>query len=154
MGCEVAALSTGKVVVTRVEDVRPASFPWGQIRWLFHSHLATDAEMTFGVVTLRQGKSNPGHNHPNCEELLYLLKGRLEHCVGESRTTMSPGTLIRIPRGVEHHAVNVGDGDAVMVVSYSAPVRQTAVEREDDATHGAVDRAAPEPNDARGSGDA
>ena len=68
-------MSTGKIVIMNERDAPATPFPWGEIRWLYHRHLAADAEMTFGVVTIRRGERNPMHSHPNCEELLYLLQG-------------------------------------------------------------------------------
>ena len=91
-------MSNGKIVVSRTEDSPATPFPWGEIRWMFHRHLATDAEMTFGVVTIRKGQSNPTHSHPNCEELLYLMKGELDHYVNGETCRLTPGMMIRLPR--------------------------------------------------------
>ena len=120
-------MSEAKVVVRHADKVLPTKFPWGEIRWLFHSHLASDAEMTLGVVTIRPGERNPQHGHSNCEELLYLIQGQLDHYVEDESFPLTAGAMIRLPRGTRHHAVHVGDEDAVMVVCYSAPVRQTRV---------------------------
>jgi len=120
-------LSEGKVVVSRYDHTFSRRFPWGEIRWLYHRHLAADAEMTFGVVTIRRGERNPMHSHGNCEEILYLLEGELDHYVDSECIHLSAGAMIRLPRDAEHYAVNVGDEDAVMVVCYSSPVRQTRV---------------------------
>lgn len=118
-------MTNNKTVVRHAEDAKPTPFPWGDIRWLFHRHLAADAEMTFGVVRIMAGEQNPRHSHSNCEELLYLLEGEIDHCVGDRRIHATPGTLVRFPRNVEHHAENTGDKDALMVVCYSSPVRKT-----------------------------
>jgi quercetin dioxygenase-like cupin family protein len=83
--------------------------------------------MTFGIVRIKPHERNPKHSHSNCEELLYLLEGELEHWIGERRIRAVPGTLVRFPRNVEHHAENIGETDAVMVVCYSSPVRKTQV---------------------------
>ena len=120
-------MTAGKIVVRTSNGTQPSPFPWGEIRWLYHSHLAADAEMTFGVVTIRAGEHNPAHSHANCEELLYLLQGELDHHVDEDVYHLTPGTLIRLPRNTKHHAISVGEQDAVMVVCYSSAVRQTAV---------------------------
>ncbi|HRU04534.1 MAG TPA: cupin domain-containing protein [Candidatus Brocadiia bacterium] len=120
-------MSTGKIIVTRVEDTTPSDFPWGQIRWLFHGRLASDAEMTFAVVTLRAGQTAPPHSHANCEELMYALKGRFEVLASEETHLVSPGALIRIPRAVHHQSRNTSPEDAVLVCAYSAPVRETRV---------------------------
>jgi len=122
-------MNSGKIIVARVEDAAPSDFPWGQIRWLFHGRLAADAEMTFAVVTLRAGQTSPSHTHANCEELMYALKGRIEVVAGEEVHSVSPGALVRIPRGIEHRSRNSSAEDAVLVCAYSAPVRETRVSR-------------------------
>lgn len=120
-------MSQGKIVIKKVEEVRPCSFAWGNIRWLYHGHLAADAEMTFGIITLEPGQEYPEHTHGNCEELMYLLKGRIRYVINGAEHELSPGSLIRAPRGAPHHAVNEGEGQAVMAVVYSNPVRKTQV---------------------------
>lgn len=123
-------MSQGKIVVSKVEDVRPSPFPWGQVRWLYHGHMASDAELTFGIITLNPGESYPEHAHDNCEEIAYVLKGRIRYVVNGEEHILAPGTLIRAPRDSHHHADNLSaDDTAVMAVTYSTPIRKTAVFR-------------------------
>jgi len=83
------------------------------------------AEQTFGVVTIAPGKRNPLHAHPNCEELLYVLSGECSHKLGEELYELSPGIVIRIPRGVKHWARCTSAEPLVAVISFSTPDRQT-----------------------------
>lgn len=121
-------MSKGKVVITRAEEVKPSRFPWGAVRWLCHGRLAADAEMTFGIVTILPGESLPAHSHENCEELMYLIRGELEHTVEDSATHVGPGTLVRIPRGACHSSANTGAENAVTITCYSAGVRKTRLD--------------------------
>ena len=100
-------------------------FEWGQIEWLVSGVLGNSRAMTFGRVTIQRGKSNPRHRHPNCDEVLYLIQGRLEHTLGDEKVTLEPGDTISIPIGVAHNARSLGPEDAVMVVAYSNADRQT-----------------------------
>jgi len=103
-------------------DVR--EFPWGRIVWTVAGHLGNSDTLTFGIVTINPGTSNPPHVHPNCDEVLYLLAGRLRHELGDKEFDMKAGDTISIPTGIKHRANVVGDEPAVMAVSFSTPDRQ------------------------------
>ena len=117
--------------LTDVNDGESLQFPWGAIKWLCNDEIDSQAEMTFGLVFLNVGESNPLHIHPNCEELLYILSGECDHRLGDDSFPMKAGTMIRIPRGVKHNAVNTGWQPVTMIVCYSAADRQTVFCDED-----------------------
>src|ERR1041385_2060256 len=48
---------------------------WGTLQWLCNGKLISGAEQTLGLATIRPGKKNPVHYHPNCEEVLYVISG-------------------------------------------------------------------------------
>lgn len=100
------------------------SFEWGRINWIASAALGNAREMTFGKVTIKLGCRNAGHRHPNSEEVLHLLSGRLEHAVGDETFAMGPGDSIVIPRGARHQAAAVGEEDAVMLVFYPTGERK------------------------------
>lgn len=98
---------------------------WGSLTWLVNGTLMPGAEQTFGVVTIAPGKANPLHLHPNCEELLYVLSGECHHTLGDEVFHLTAGTIIRIPQGTPHRARCISQEPLVVVVSFSAPDRQT-----------------------------
>ena len=98
---------------------------WGQLSWLVGVAQMPGAEQTLGVVTINPGKRNPLHAHPNCEELLYVISGECDHKLGDELFHMTPGSVIRIPRGVPHWALCTSSEPLVAVVSFSAPDRRT-----------------------------
>lgn len=106
-------------------------FGWGEIRWLCNGEIDPASEMTFGVVEIGAGQSNPRHHHPNCEEIIFVMEGRCDHSLGDEVVPLEKGDALRIPRGVTHHAVNTGDGPVRMVIAYSTPHRQTVGEETD-----------------------
>ena len=59
-------------------------FDWGEINWIASGSLGNAEQMTFGKVVIKAGRANPVHWHPDCEEILHLLAGRLAHDIGES----------------------------------------------------------------------
>ena len=113
--------------VSRVSRADATTFDWGSIQWLVNDQLAADAEITFGYVEIDAGCKNPRHLHPNCDEVLYLLEGTLEHSLGDDVVELSPGDALLIPRNVPHDALNPGQAPARVVVAYSTGDRQTVM---------------------------
>src|SRR3954463_9216090 len=112
-------------VVRSLAHTDSLEMEWGQLSWLVNGREMPGAEQTFGVVTIAPGKRNPLHAHPNCEELLYVLSGECSHKLGEELFELSPGSVIRIPRGVKHWARCTSAAPLVAVISFSTPDRQT-----------------------------
>lgn len=93
---------------------------WGSLTWLANRSIGNSNSMTVGRVVIKKGESNPRHTHSNCEEILYLLTGKLEHTVGDEIVTLEAGDTLVIETGVFHNAVNIGTEDADMIVIYSS----------------------------------
>ncbi len=115
-----------KARVVRKEDVPPQETDWGGLQWLVSAANGASTRMTFGRVTLGPGKANPMHSHPNCEEILFVVSGRIEHSLPEGGTaSLGPGDCIVLPEGATHQARNVGSDEAVVVVAFSSAERET-----------------------------
>lgn len=101
---------------------------WGNLTWLAGAGLGNAKGLTLGRVVIKAGESNPRHCHRNCEEVLYLLAGRLEHTVGANSVTLNSGDTLTIPAGLFHNAVSTGEEDADMIVAYSSAERDFVLE--------------------------
>ena len=110
---------------TKPTDGEILDFDWGRIVWLVSRSLGNSTTLTFGRVTIKAGLANPRHRHPNCDEILHLVAGRLEHTLGDETFTMEPGDSISIPTGIMHNARSVGDEDAEMIIAFSSADRET-----------------------------
>jgi mannose-6-phosphate isomerase-like protein (cupin superfamily) len=117
----------GRLAILNAETTEKVEYPWGWIRWLMNSKIDKDAPMTFGIVEINAGTSNPLHVHPNCDEYLYVLSGSCKHVVGDQLVTLKPGDMTRIPKGVPHKATVVGDEPLKAVIVYSSGDRQFKV---------------------------
>lgn len=96
---------------------------WGQLTWLAGKQYGNADGLVLGRVTLKAGMSNPRHRHPGCEEVLYMLQGKIEHSLGDDIYTLSAGDTITIPAGVFHDAKCISEEDADMIVAYSEGIR-------------------------------
>ena len=116
--------------ITHAGEQPPLEFPWGAITWLCSQELDPESQMTFGLVRILPGQKNALHYHPNCEEHLYVLSGECDHSLDGEVYPLTPGSLIRIPQGARHHAVNYGTEPVCCVIVYSSSDRQTVIVEE------------------------
>jgi quercetin dioxygenase-like cupin family protein len=111
--------------LVHTREVIADALDWGSTAWAISGKAGNSAALTLGRVVIRAGCSNPPHRHGNCEEILYLLAGELDHFADDiGWVRMAPGDAICIPPGVTHHATCRSEGDAEMVVVYSSPSRE------------------------------
>jgi quercetin dioxygenase-like cupin family protein len=122
---QTATAGSGKIVVTRPTDYRTVSQAWGDLTWFVSADQGNCSSMTVGRATLKPGQASLRHLHPNCDEVLHVVKGRITHSLSDgTETPMSAGDTITIPMGIPHFARNVGDEDAVMILSFSSAYRK------------------------------
>ena len=55
-----------------------------------------------GIVTYKTGETPPPHSHPNDEQWIYMLEGRLALLLDEEVFTIGPEDLVHIPRNTVH----------------------------------------------------
>jgi quercetin dioxygenase-like cupin family protein/type 1 glutamine amidotransferase len=110
--------------VTRHAEDKVVASPWGELRWYTSAEMGNSRTMTTGVARLLPGRSNPRHFHPNCDEILHVISGRIRHTMNEVSVEMGPGDTVSIPQGVLHNATNIGPEEAVLAISFSSAYRQ------------------------------
>ena len=113
-----AAESNGKKIVEG----------WGSLTWLASRKIGNAEDLTIGRVVIRKGCCNPRHTHNTCEEVLHLLRGKLEHTMGNEKVVLNAGDTLVVAAGVPHNAVSIGGEDADMIVAYSSGVRDFVLE--------------------------
>lgn len=85
------------------------SFDWGAIKWLVTPGTTPGAQLTFGEVLVLPGKGHSRHNHPDAEEILYVLSGEGEQVVADGEPfPVRAGDAIYIGEGVYHSTLNTG----------------------------------------------
>ena len=102
--------------------------PWGKLTWYVSRQLGNSTTMTFGRVIIPANRTNPRHRHPNCDEILHLLAGRIEHSLEDERFILEAGDTLSIPAGPWHNARALGGLDAEMVICFSSADRETEFE--------------------------
>jgi quercetin dioxygenase-like cupin family protein len=97
--------------------------PWGHLEWYVSAEIGNSDTMTVGKCCIQVGQANGRHYHPNCDEILTVLKGRIIHSWNDEEREMTVGDVISIPQGVVHNARNTGNEIAELAISFSSAHR-------------------------------
>ncbi|HEX2111366.1 MAG TPA: cupin domain-containing protein [Gaiellaceae bacterium] len=96
------------------------TFEWGSIKWLVSPDSEPAAGVTFGEVVLLPGKGHDRHNHPESEEILYVLAGEGEQMVDDGEPfPVKAGDTIYVATGVYHSTLNTGWGPMRLLALYN-----------------------------------
>ena len=126
VGCNGAPTTGGmKTTVAHTGQTPKKVTDWGSLAWAVNAEAGNCRTMTLGRVSIKAGQANGRHRHGNCDELLYLISGELDHYASDVGTLrMKPGDVIVIPAGVIHNARCVSTDDAETIVIYSSAKRE------------------------------
>ncbi len=105
-------------------DVETMVFDWGTIKWLSEPRVTSTRGFTQGVVLVEPGKGHARHNHPGCEETLYVVSGQGNQMIdtdGERWQPIAAGDLVHIPADIFHATVNTGWEPLKMIAIYCPP---------------------------------
>ena len=112
-------------VILRAADAAHVPMESGALTWLASRALGNSETMTVGRAMLPPGGMSPRHFHPNCEEVLHVLQGRILHTIGGDKAGLADGDTMTIPAGVVHNARNIGDTEALLLICFSSADRET-----------------------------
>ena len=96
------------------------TFEWGAIKWFVSPDATLGAVLTFGEVVVVPGLGHSRHNHPDAEEVLYVLSGHGEQMVDDGEPfPIGPGDTIYVPTAIYHSTLNTGWGPLRMLALYN-----------------------------------
>lgn len=98
--------------------------PFGRVEWAVQAGKPDGAEQMVALAVFEPGGSNAEHYHPNCEEIVYVLDGEVEHTLGDESTTLWAGDLIVVPREARHRIINDSSKACRMLIVFSSPDRE------------------------------
>ncbi|GGC12267.1 cupin [Novosphingobium endophyticum] len=82
--------------------------PWTRVREGVERKAFSGDGATIALNRLMPGHEPRPHAHPH-EQIAYILSGRIRFCVGSDEHLLGPGSVLRIPPGIEHWGEVVGD---------------------------------------------
>jgi quercetin dioxygenase-like cupin family protein len=86
---------------TEVEE-----FPGQLNRWYFKDGLGDAENLALVRGCLAQGGGHPFHNHPEMDEIIYVLSGEMRQWLETESRILRAGDSLYIPRGVIHGCKN------------------------------------------------
>ena len=105
------------------------TFEWGTIKWFVAPARTPGAAMSFGEVVLLPGLGHDRHNHPDSEEILYVLSGEGEQMLADGDPfPVGPGDTIYVPTAVFHATKNTGWAPLRLLAIYNPGGPERALE--------------------------
>lgn len=104
---------TGQFVIAA--ETAQEVLDWGRLRWLSHPPKTGASQLTVIDVTLSPGKGHDFHKHPDQEEVIYIVAGKVEQWIGQEPRVLGPGDSAFMPADMVHASFNVGDTEARIV---------------------------------------
>jgi oxalate decarboxylase/phosphoglucose isomerase-like protein (cupin superfamily) len=102
-------------------DLPTSTFGWGVIKPLVsQDNVDSDPAVSLMHVVLLPGQGHERHNHPDADEILYVLAGAGDQMVDDGEPfAVRPGQTIWIPQGQFHSTVNTGWEPMVLLAVYA-----------------------------------
>lgn len=111
-----------KVMKFREAEEFPAPPPSKKVSRILIDPVLGSTNAAIGVVTYPPGEKGAPHAHEDCEEFMFILKGRAKVVREDGSFEFAePFDLIYAPPKVKHSIENAGEEDLVFVWIYSPP---------------------------------
>ena len=114
-------------------EVRREEVPWGSLAWYSDPASTGAADLVAVAVTFSPGAGHAFHRHPNQEEFILVLEGRIEQWVGRKKRILGPGDSAFVGRDVVHASFNTGGQSARLLAVLGPSVGQAGYELVDVA---------------------
>ena len=91
---------------------------WGKLGWLSSPTHTGAAQLAIIEGSLVARKGHNFHKHPNQEEVMFVVAGRIEQWIDKEKRILGPGDSAFIPPGVVHASFNAGDDEAKLLAIF------------------------------------
>ena len=85
------------------------------------SELVNSEHMVAGLTIFDPGEASSYHNHPESEEINYIVRGSGKVVSEEEEEEFGANSFMFIPKGVFHQHVNTGDEPMWLIFMYTPP---------------------------------
>ncbi|MBK1883418.1 cupin domain-containing protein [Luteolibacter pohnpeiensis] len=107
-----------KPFITEAEAIKE-DFKGRTNYWLCNPEVADAKGLQICRAVLPPGEGHNFHRHPELEEVIYVLQGKVEQWVEQEKQVLNPGEVAHIPADVVHATFNDSDEDAVILAILS-----------------------------------
>jgi quercetin dioxygenase-like cupin family protein len=96
-------------------ETPPETLDWGKLRWMSSPPATGAKDLTVIEVNIILGEGHDFHKHPDQEEVIYVISGKVEQWLDQEKRILGPGDCVFIDADVVHASFNVGDTDAQLL---------------------------------------
>lgn len=97
------------------DQTTPEVLDWGQLRWLSTPPVTGANQLTVIEVELKPGEGHDFHHHPDQEEVIYIIAGKVEQWVDQEPRQLKSGDSCFIPAGMVHASFSSADMPAKLL---------------------------------------
>ncbi len=101
---------TGKFMTAT--DVPREELAWGALGWISRPAETSAKNLVVIEVTLAPGHGHNFHQHPDQEEVLFVLEGRVEQWLEREHCILGPGDSIFVAKNIVHASFNPSSAPA------------------------------------------
>ena len=122
----------GKFIIAG--DVKLEQLDWGKFAFLSNPPNTGATQITSVDGRLCLGKGHDFHRHPQQEEFIFIVAGKVEQWIDREKRILVPGDSVFIPSGVVHASFGASDDEARMIAVFSPCVGPVGLETVDMAS--------------------
>jgi quercetin dioxygenase-like cupin family protein len=104
---------------------------WGILKRVSDPEVTSAKNLVVLDVTLFPNKGHAFHHHPQQEEVIYCLSGKVEQWVGTEKQILTVGDSCFIPAGMVHASFNMGEANAKVLAILSPCIGEAGYEVEE-----------------------
>lgn len=102
------------------QDLTTMVLSWGSIKWFVSPATVAGATSSFGEVVINPTQGHDRHEHPDADEVLYVIEGTGRQTVGDGpEFDIVAGDAIWVPRGTMHSTFNTGWKPLRLIATYT-----------------------------------
>jgi quercetin dioxygenase-like cupin family protein len=101
--------------ITR-SSIATTELEWGSMGFLSNPTVTGASLLTVMEVILAPGMGHDFHKHPEQEEVITVVEGRIEQWLEKQPQQLGPGEAVFIPADMVHASFNTGDAPAKLLV--------------------------------------
>ena len=102
------------------EEAERDHLDWGTLAWFSRPATTQASQLVVIEVTFGPGRGHNFHYHPDQEEVIYVIEGKIESWVNTSTRELAAGDSVFIPKNTVHGSFNSSQ-EATRVLAILGP---------------------------------
>ena len=96
-------------------EVERDHLDWGSLAWFSRPATTEASQLVVIEVTFGPGRGHNFHLHPDQEEVIYVIEGKIESWVNTNTRELAAGESVFIPKNTVHGSFNASQEAAIVL---------------------------------------